>query len=64
MTFQRQTDKKPFQSQIIPLGMNPIKDDATSRIKANIKDIRTLYPAPWQAILGSSAYRTSGYDGL
>lgn len=25
------------------LGMNPIKDDATSRIKANIKDIRTVY---------------------
>jgi RepB DNA-primase from phage plasmid len=25
------------------LGMNPIKDDARSRIKANIKDIRTLY---------------------
>ena len=25
------------------LGMNPIKDDATSRIKANIKNIRTVY---------------------
>jgi hypothetical protein len=25
------------------LGMNPIKDDAVSRIKANIKDIRTVY---------------------
>jgi DNA primase RepB-like protein len=25
------------------LGMNPIKDDASSRIKANIKDIRTAY---------------------
>jgi hypothetical protein len=25
------------------LGMNPIKDDARSRIKANIKDIRTFY---------------------
>ena len=25
------------------LGMNPIQDDATSRVKANIKDIRTLY---------------------
>ncbi|MGC2703007.1 MAG: DNA-primase RepB domain-containing protein [Candidatus Acidiferrales bacterium] len=25
------------------LGMNPVKDDATSRIKANIKDIRTVY---------------------
>jgi len=25
------------------LGMNPIKDDATSRMKANIKDIRTVY---------------------
>jgi hypothetical protein len=25
------------------LGMNPVKDDAASRIKANIKDIRTVY---------------------
>jgi hypothetical protein len=25
------------------LGMNPVKDDATSRTKANIKDIRTIY---------------------
>ena len=25
------------------VGMNPIKDDTTSRIKANIKDIRTVY---------------------
>jgi RepB DNA-primase from phage plasmid len=25
------------------LGMNPLKDEATSRIKANIKDIRTVY---------------------
>lgn len=25
------------------LGMNPIRDDATSRIKPNIKDIRTVY---------------------
>jgi hypothetical protein len=25
------------------VGMNPIKDDAASRVKANIKDIRTVY---------------------
>jgi hypothetical protein len=25
------------------LGMNPLKDEATTRIKANIKDIRTVY---------------------
>ena len=25
------------------LGMNPVKEDAASRIKANIKDIRTVY---------------------
>src|SRR5580692_12952374 len=25
------------------LGMNPVKQDAPSRIKANIKDIRTVY---------------------
>lgn len=44
MTFQRQTDKKPFQFQIIPLGMNPIKDDATSRIKAQYKGYSDVIP--------------------
>jgi hypothetical protein len=43
MTFQLRIDKNSFQFHIILLGMNPIKDDATSLINANIKDIRTVY---------------------
>jgi hypothetical protein len=43
MTFRLRIDKNFFRFHIIFLGMNPIKDDATSLIKANIKDIRTVY---------------------
>jgi hypothetical protein len=43
MTFQLPIDKNSFQFQIIFLGMNPVKDDAANRIKANIKDMRIVY---------------------
>jgi hypothetical protein len=41
MTFQLQIDKNSFQFHIILLGMNPIKDDATSLIKANMYKFRS-----------------------
>jgi hypothetical protein len=40
MTFQLQIDKNSFQFHIIFIGMNPLKDGATSRTKDNIKEVR------------------------
>jgi len=41
--FQTWLASQNAASSDVFLGMNPIKDDATSRIKANIKDIRAVY---------------------
>ena len=43
MTFQRQTDKNLFRFHIIFPGMNPINDNAHSRTKENIREIRHIY---------------------
>jgi RepB DNA-primase from phage plasmid len=41
--FQRWLANQNAAGSDVFIGMNPVKDDAASRIKANIKDIRTVY---------------------
>jgi hypothetical protein len=43
MTFQRQTDKNPFQFHIIFRGMNPLKENSHNRTKGNIREIRHVH---------------------
>lgn len=43
MTFHLQIDKNSFQFHIIFVGMNPLKDGASSRTKDNIKTVRHVY---------------------
>ena len=43
MTSQLQIDKNSFQFHIIFVGMNPLKDGATSRTKDSIREIRHVY---------------------
>ena|SRR6267143_1524476 len=43
MTLQLQTDKNLFQFHIIYLGMNPLRQDASTRTKEDIESIRHIY---------------------
>jgi len=43
MTFQLQIDKNSFQFHIIYIGMNPLRQDASTRTKEDIESIRHVY---------------------
>jgi hypothetical protein len=43
MTFQLQIDKNSFQFQITYIGMNPLRQDTSTRTKENLESIRHVY---------------------
>jgi hypothetical protein len=57
MTFQLQTDRKPFQFHLIHIGMNPLTGDASTRSKEDLASIRHVYLEPRR--LGRTHARSS-----